>query len=156
MLQHEEKLALSRIRLDNAFDCLNLSKKLIDMNEYKASANRSYYAVFYAMRAVLAFDGIDMKKHSGVISEFRRLYIKTGIFDDKLSKMITNLFSIRQKSDYNDFYIISKEQVLEQYENARLFIDTINCFLKVLYDYLKKQKVENFDYAEWCKTYKSC
>ena len=41
--------------------------------------HRSYYAIFHAMRAVLALDGIDMKRHSGVMSEFRRLYIKTGI-----------------------------------------------------------------------------
>ena len=31
------------------------------------------------MRSVLAFDDIDMKHHSGIISEFRRLYIKTNV-----------------------------------------------------------------------------
>jgi uncharacterized protein (UPF0332 family) len=34
------------------------------------------------MRAVQALDGFDSKKHSGVISAFRKDYIKTGIFPE--------------------------------------------------------------------------
>ena len=47
------------------------------------------------MRAVLAYDEIDMKKHSGVIAEFRRLYVKTGVFDGDMSKTISVLFDVR-------------------------------------------------------------
>ena len=39
---------------------------------YRSAANRAYYAIFHAMRAVLALDGVDMKHHSGIISEFRK------------------------------------------------------------------------------------
>lgn len=133
MLQHEDKIALSKVRYEHAVECLNLSEKLIKMDEYKTSANRSYYAVFHAMRAVLAFDGIDLKHHSGVIAEFRRLYVKTGVFSRELSKYITSLFEVRQKSDYNDFYIVSKEKVVEQYENAKKFVEAIETYLKTIY-----------------------
>ena len=78
---------------------------------------------------VLAFDGIDMKHHSGIISEFRRLYIKTGIFDAKLSQIISILFDIRTESDYDDFFIISKQEVEEQIENAKYFLKEIERFL---------------------------
>ena len=71
---------------------------------YKSAANRSYYAVFHAMRAVLAFDEIDMKHHSGIISEFRRRYIKTGIFETRMSEIISVLFDVRTDSDYDDFF----------------------------------------------------
>lgn len=64
------------------------------------------------MRAVLAFDEIDMKKHSGVMSEFRRRYIKTGIFPENISDMISQAFDIRADCDYDDFYIVSKEEKL--------------------------------------------
>lgn len=84
------------------------------------------------MRAVLAFDGIDMKHHSGIIAEFRRLYIKTGIFDVKLSEIISILFSIRQDSDYDDFFVISKAEVVAQLENARFFLSTIEGFLNTI------------------------
>ena len=80
-MQYEDKRALSSVRLDHAFECLSAAEGLIDIGNYRSAANRSYYAVFHAMRAVLAFDEIDMKHHSGIIFEFRRLYIKTGVFE---------------------------------------------------------------------------
>lgn len=58
------------------------------------------------MRAVLAFDEIDMKHHSGIISEFRRRYIKTGIFETRMSEIISVLFDVRTDSDYDDFFVI--------------------------------------------------
>ena len=58
--------------------------------------------------AVLSFDEIDMKRHSGVISEFRRRYIKTEIFETRMSEIISVLFDVRTDSDYDDFFVISK------------------------------------------------
>ena len=40
------------------------------------------------MRAVLALEGDDFKKHSGVIAIFRQNYIKSGIFDTVYSEII--------------------------------------------------------------------
>ena len=60
------------------------------------------------MRAVLALDGVDMKHHSGIISEFRKRYIKTGVMDASLSGLISELSDVREGSDYNDFFIVSK------------------------------------------------
>lgn len=81
------------------------------------------------MRSVLAFDDIDMKHHSGIISEFRRLYIKTNVFDTKLSLIISVLFNIRTDSDYDDFFVISKEEVSEQIQNAEYFLSEIRDYL---------------------------
>lgn len=128
-MQADDKKALSDARFDHAKECLDAAKSLLDSSNYKSAANRSYYAIFHAMRAVLAFDGIDMKHHSGVISEFRKLYIKTNIFDIKLSQIISVLFDIRTESDYDDFFIISKSEVQEQIENAEYFLTEIEKFL---------------------------
>lgn len=81
------------------------------------------------MKAVLALDGFDSKKHSGIISEFRKNYIKTGIFSTEMSDIISKLFNVRASSDYDDFYIISKEKVTKQYENAKLFVETVDKYL---------------------------
>ena len=113
----------------HAEECLQAAQLLLDAENYKSAANRSYYAIFHAMRSVLAFDGIDMKHHSGIISEFRRLYIKTGIFSTQLSSIISILFSIRQDSDYDDFFVISKAEVLEQIVNAKTFLYEIKKYL---------------------------
>ena len=76
----ETKKSLILFRLETASKSLAAAKILIDAQAYKDAANRLYYCVFHAMRAVLAIDGFDSKKHSGVISAFRQKYMKTGIF----------------------------------------------------------------------------
>ena len=128
-MQIEEKKALSSVRLEHAEECLAAAKSLLDSGNYKSAANRSYYTVFHSMRAVLAYDEIDMKKHSGIIAEFRRLYIKTGTFSNELSKIISVLFDVSTESDYDDFFIISKEDVAEQVRNAQFFLDRIKEYL---------------------------
>ena len=85
----------------------------MDLNDYKFVANRSYYAVFNAMRACLAILRKDYKKHSSVISDFRLIFLKTDLLDKNLQDIITALFNVRTQSDYNDHYIISKEEVLK-------------------------------------------
>ena len=125
----DEKKGLSKARFARANDCLNSAKILLAADDYKGAANRSYYAVFHAMRSVLALDGIDMKHHSGIMSEFRRLYIKTGLLDKSLSPTITALFNIRQESDYDDFFVISKVEVVEQIANAETFLNEVQKYL---------------------------
>ena len=124
-MELEQLKALSNIRLEHADECISAAKSLLESENYKSAANRAYYTVFHAMRAVLAFDKIDMKHHSGIIAEFRRLYIKTGIFDAELSKIISVLSDSRNDSDYDDFFIVSKEEVAEQIKNAELFLEKI-------------------------------
>lgn len=132
-MQYEDKVSLSKLRLDTAKECLNDSLVLINSQSYKASANRSYYAVFHAMRAVLVFDEFDSKKHSGIISEFRKRYIKTGVFTAEISKIIDLQFSARSHSDYDDFYIISKEESINGLHEAEKMVDEVEKYLEKLY-----------------------
>jgi uncharacterized protein (UPF0332 family) len=77
---------LAVFRLHQARECLQDAQA--PAISLKTVANRSYYCIFNAMRAVLALDRFDSKKHSGVIDSFRKGYIKTGIFPQKFSKVI--------------------------------------------------------------------
>ena len=113
-LLSEEKISLSKTRLLLAKERIAYADEIMKLGDYKTVANRSYYAVFSAMRAVLALDGFDSKKHSGIIAEFRKNYLKTELLPKELSPMIDGLVEARQGSDYDDFYIISKEEVEEQ------------------------------------------
>ncbi len=120
---------LSEIRLKTAKECLSVAKNNFSNNYYKAAANRAYYAVFHAMRAVLALDEYDSKKHSGIISEFRKRYIKTKIFDAGFSVTITELFNSRTDCDYDDFFEISADAVKNQIEAAEEFICVVEKYL---------------------------
>ena len=63
----KECIDLSLYRLSKAAQYLEDAKRTLELEMYDTSANRSYYAIFHAARAVLALEGLDFKKHSGVI-----------------------------------------------------------------------------------------
>ena len=63
----QNKKELCKYRIEKAYDCLKTAKLLIEAKDYTSSANRSYYAMFHAIRAIMALDGEDRKKHSGVV-----------------------------------------------------------------------------------------
>lgn len=125
----EEKKNLCNVRLDKAKQLLLEAQKMIELEMYESAANRSYYSIFHSMRAVLALDGEDFKKHSGVIQYFQREYIKTGVFDKHFSKVIKSAFTLRTESDYEDFYIISKEDVQLQVEEANAFYEAVSQYI---------------------------
>lgn len=126
----ETKRDLSQYRLEQAEQCLKSAKILLDSNDYKGAANRSYYCVFHCMRSILALEGLDFKKHSGLIAYFRKEYIKTEKLDVALSDIITDVFQIRTESDYDDYYVVSKNEVEEQIKNAEYFIQETKKYLE--------------------------
>lgn len=124
-----EKKALSSVRFEHAQECFDAASNLVAAGQYKSAANRLYYSVFHAMRAVLAFDGIDMKHHSGIISEFRKRYIKTAVFDKSLSNTISIAYDMRTGSDYDDHYIIVKSEVEDLISDVEFFLKQIKLFI---------------------------
>ncbi len=125
----DEHKVLSQARYAHAEECLQAARSLLATENFKSAVNRAYYAIFHAMRAVLAYDDIDMKHHSGIISSFRRLYIKTGALDPQLSVIISQLYDLRTGSDYDDFFEVSRLEVAEQIDNAAFFLREIKRFL---------------------------
>lgn len=116
-------------RLDSAKERLNSSKMLLDNGNLKDSINRSYYAMFICVRALFALVGVDFSKHSSVIAYFQKEYIKTGIFDKRYSKYISQAFQIRNNVDYADFFIVSQADAEEQYFRAKEFFDVIKKYI---------------------------
>ena len=130
---NEDLISLSKARLLHAEDCLKEAKILMNANEYKGTVNRAYYAAFHSLRAVLILDGYDSKKHSGIISKFRELYLKTELFDKGISDAISSLFRVRSASDYDDFYIVSKQDAVTQLEHTEKIIRLISAYLEEKY-----------------------
>ena len=105
------------------------AKEVMESGSYKLALNRSYYAIFHAIRAALALKSVDSSKHSGVISEFRKIYIKSGSIPAEVSQMIGAAFTIRNASDYDDMFIASKDETKEQIENAKYVYEQISVYI---------------------------
>ena len=117
-------------RIERAKEDLDVAIKVFEDGHYRIANNRAYYSIFHSMRAVLAFDGFDSKKHSGIIAEFRKSYIKTGVFQDELSTIIGRASEIRNASDYDDMFIASKDETKKQIEDAKIFYNKIKDFIE--------------------------
>jgi uncharacterized protein (UPF0332 family) len=119
------KSEYARYRIERSKEDLDVAIVMFDGYHYRIANNRAYYSIFHAMRAILAFDGFDSKKHSGIIAEFRKSYIKTGIFREELSSIIGRASEIRNASDYDDMFIASRDETQSQIEDARKFYEVI-------------------------------
>ena len=124
----------AKYRFEKALQMLETAKLAKLNNDYYSANNRIYYALFHAIRSVLALDKVDFKKHSNVLGYFNKNYIATCIFDKFYGKLISSASIIRNNSDYEDFYLINKT------ETEQLIVDTEN-FLKAVRIYLQAKNI---------------
>ena len=122
---------LSKYRIQESKNSLKVAEHCLNEGLYKDSINRSYYAAFYAIKAVLALGTIDFKRHKDVVAYFNKEYVATNGFPRELGRRLGMLKQLREKSDYDDFYIASKEQAEEQYHTAEYKIENVEQYLKV-------------------------
>lgn len=120
---------LSNYRIAEANDSLKVALHCLKEGLYKDSINRSYYAAFYAVKAVLALSTVDFKRYKDVMGYFNKEYVAKEIFPREIGRKLGTLQKVREKSDYDDFYIASKEKAEEQYETAELVIDVVKEYL---------------------------
>ena len=129
-----DKKTLSIYRLNRAKEDLEAAVLNHHSGYYKVAINRSYYAIFHAIRAVNILDGFDASKHSSVIAHFNQFYVHEGKFDRNTYKLIDSAYRIREKCDYSDFCIASKEDSERQISNAEEFIAKVREFLDTQFE----------------------
>lgn len=127
------RIDLSRYRMDEAGDTVQVAEHCLKNGLYKDSINRSYYAAFYAIKAVLALDTVDFKRHKDVIGYFNKNYVSTEIFPRELGRRLGMLQQLREKSDYDDFYIASKTQAASQFDTAQMVLEMVTQYLEDKY-----------------------
>lgn len=91
--------------------------------------NRAYYAMFYAVLALLVSIGKGASKRSGVIALFDQQFVKTGSFPQEMSRWLHKAFDLRQVGDYRELVVLSEEQVQEVTQWAQEFVSQVEAFL---------------------------
>lgn len=121
----ETRKDLCLYRIQTAKDNLKSAKILLQAGEYKSANNRSYYAIFHAINAVHGLNGNAYKRHKDAIGNFNKNYVKSEIFPRDIGRKIGEAEEIRHASDYDDFYIASREESERQVMVADEFIHLI-------------------------------
>ncbi len=128
-MDNKEIKALAKYRLEQSKENLEEAEALFDINKFKGTNNRAYYSIFHAIKAILALEQTDFKKHSSVIAYFNKEYISKKIFPRELGKRVNEARFYREKSDYVDFYIVTKEECQEQIKTAKLMIENAEKYI---------------------------
>ena len=99
---------LSRYRRVQAEESFQAAKYCFEKKLYRDSLNRSYYAAFYAVKAILALEGVDYKRHKDVVAYFNQHYVKAGPLSREIGRKLGRLKQYREEGDYGDFNVIGR------------------------------------------------
>ncbi len=131
MTADDKKRELARYRLTQAAESLEEAEYLLRGGKSARSVvNRAYYAMFYAVLALLVHEPFSSSKHSGVISYFNRRFIREGVFSEDLGRSINTAFELRQRSDYREYTDPAREQVESLLVKAGTFLEAVSAHLK--------------------------
>lgn len=129
-MNNETVESFAKYRLEKAKETLHTAEIIFnEVRDYTSANNRAYYAIFYAIRAVLALEQIDFKRHKDVIAYFNKNYINKEIFPKNIGRKIAQAQRIREDSDYDDEYQPSAEKTEQQINTARELIEMVEKYI---------------------------
>lgn len=130
-MNHEQKNfdALIQYRVQQALEAIDDAEFLLHAKRYRASVNRIYYACFYAATAALLSKRMQYSKHTAIIANFDRHFIKSGLLPRDYSKTLHLAFNERQEDDYKPFAEPEPELVQNLSSQARQMVLGVRDFL---------------------------
>lgn len=88
-MDNETIESFAKYRLNKAKETLETARMIFnDGKDFTSANNRAYYAIFYAIRAVLAIEEIDFKRHKDVLAYFNKEYVNKEKFPKKIGRKI--------------------------------------------------------------------
>ncbi len=83
-------------RINNANETLDTARLCVEHKRYKDAINRCYYAAFYAIKAALALEQIDFKRHKDAVAYFNQNYVAScdeALEQYEVAELIVKIFS---------------------------------------------------------------
>ena len=121
-METSEIISLAKLRLERAKELLDEAEMLLEKEGYKSANNRAFYSMEKSVKALLALKEKDAKSHVGLLKMFHNDYVhETCVFTKEEYAKFQNAGAIRSASDYDDFYVCSKEDCIRTVEDARYY-----------------------------------
>ena len=93
-------------------------------NGYRSMASRTlYYAFFHYCKALVHAQSVFTNSHKQTHIQFRKLYIKTGLVDQKYNEVLKDLIEARAQADYGYFTDLTQEELEQFLAEVRSFGD---------------------------------
>ena len=107
----ERRADLCNYRMKNSEDSLTVAKDCLEKGLYRDAINRSYYAAFYAIKALLALEEVDFKKHKDVVAYFNRTYAATEKIPREIGRKLARLQQKKEKVTMMIFILPLKKKL---------------------------------------------
>ncbi len=117
-------------RYSRAWDTLDDARILAENKKWNSTINRLYYSAYYAVTALLLKFDFNTGTHNGTKTIFSKHYIKTGIISAEFGKIYSQLFTWRQKGDYDDLFDFEEKIVLPYFEPVEKLIKEIEKIIR--------------------------
>ncbi len=114
--------------LEKADESLDAAESLLADDHNAFAASRTYYAMFFAAEAALLKKGLSFSKHTAVMAEFNRVFVKNGVFGPEMFKSLQLGFDMRSPGDYS-IPPVPRERAEGLLSKARAFVATVSEFL---------------------------
>ena len=147
MMQPNEKGTqkdLVLYRIETSKSDIKAAEILLAAKEFRGANNRAYYGIYHAISAVHALDGNAYKRHKDALEN----YVKPEIFPRKLGKKIVESEEIRHASDYDDFYIATREEAEEQIQTAKELVSRVEEYVQARWKKESEKTVRNAEYLD--------
>ena len=123
------KEAVSEL-LDKSGQSIDAAKLLLTDGYFDFAASRAYYAMFYAVEALMLDEDLSFSKHSAIIAAFGKKFVKSGIFDSHFHRSLLNAFDLRNAGDYGTIYTVSEVKANQTIADAGELLTAIKRHLK--------------------------
>ena len=115
-----------RYRIEKAWKTFEDAKLLAKTGSWNSSMNRLYYACFYSVLALFAKHNLNTQTHSCVKTQLSLHFVKPGLLDKELGMIYGDLFYLRQRGDYGDFYDFEEKDIISIIPKVEEFLNTID------------------------------
>lgn len=130
MTDAEKIAALIRYRLEQADEALAAATLNLTNGLERSAINRAYYAMFYAVLALLAERTVETSRHSGAVAQFDLLYVKPQVFPADLSRSLHRAFLHRQAADYGAEPTLTRSEIESLTSEARAFVAEVRAYFE--------------------------
>ncbi len=107
-----------------------VARELLDLSYFDDAVSRAYYAMFCSAKAVLLTVGVDLRRHSAVVSQFGQHFIQTGYADKRYSRMLARAMQAREASDYDPRTRSARKDAEQAIADAEAFLEKVKEILK--------------------------
>ena len=121
---------LINYRLVRAKETFKDAQILAENGRWNSCINRLYYSAYYAVMALLLNSDLKPTTHTGAKSNFSEHFILSNLIPKEFGKMYSQLFTWRQKGDYDDLYDFDSEKVIPYFEPVNQLISLIEKSIK--------------------------